>query len=73
MIDASNMSNEEFYRLNGTLSPQRIETLLTMEQGLVDKDLAISLIEGAGEAIELGEPSNVALNKLRDALQYLYG
>lgn len=32
MIDATEMTNEEFYRLNGTLTPARIERILDAEK-----------------------------------------
>ena len=42
MIEGSNMSDSEFYRMNGTLSGERIERLINITDGI---DVPISAVD----------------------------
>lgn len=39
MIDSANMTHEEFYRVNGTLTPERIDSLLDEQSNLESFDV----------------------------------
>jgi hypothetical protein len=47
-IEATNLTNEEYYRLNGTLSAERIESLLNITANVDDSSPAAYIEEAMG-------------------------
>lgn len=69
MLDSSNMTNDEFYKVNGTLSARRIEALLERKESakmaLHCLDKIIDLHPGDPDLNEVVEALNDALNNDR--------
>ena len=64
-MDASNMTHAEHYRLNGSLTPERIEALLTELDEVPDAESISDLMLDACT----GFPEEDALDKVIDAFQ----
>jgi hypothetical protein len=74
-MDASNMSNAEYFSLNGTLSCDRIESLLAIEEsklGFDPDDVRVKIKEARGCAFKEGDLSD-ELQALRELLLNVRG
>lgn len=65
MLDSSNMTNAEFYKVNGTLSARRIEALLEREESI---GMALRCLDKVADSSP-GDPDlNEVVEALNDAL-----
>lgn len=66
-INSSGMSNAEFYRLNGTMTDERIETLLGAEAAAADRGSVVSDLD----EVKAGFPDEDCASALIDRMQQL--
>lgn len=69
MFDFSNLSHEEYYKINGSLSPKRIEDILDAQANLPTRE-ALDIVKGEIQESQINIDEDVLTDIILDA-EYL--